>query len=122
MKIDFPCLLFCLPYAIPPPAWLPPPKLRMRRRGVGREFVADTGLRAYPRYFLGGGYLLTGDVVRALGTLARAIPLHRWPVEVPPPTPLPPSLGAGPPRFRRFWSRGERLRRVLPMSSVRLGS
>eukprot|EP00668_Euglena_longa_P014946 GGOE01018986.1.p1 GENE.GGOE01018986.1~~GGOE01018986.1.p1 ORF type:complete len:266 (-),score=34.44 GGOE01018986.1:591-1352(-) len=46
-----------------------------------RAFLNDTGLRAYPDYFLGGGYFMSGDVVRALGTLSRTIPLQRWPVE-----------------------------------------
>ena len=39
-------------------------------------------LNRYPRYFMGGGYMMTSDVTRAFGTLSTTIPQQRWPVEV----------------------------------------
>ena len=67
-------------------------------------FYNDTGMKTYPRYFMGGGYLATSDIVRALGRLSVTIPLQLWPVEVrvcvcllalsldPPPPAAPPLI------------------------------
>eukprot|EP00667_Euglena_gracilis_P010039 EG_transcript_10208 len=45
---------------------------------TNRNFIANTGLDVLPCFMQGGGYLLSGDVLKALGALMRAIPLHRY--------------------------------------------
>eukprot|EP00667_Euglena_gracilis_P013673 EG_transcript_14116 len=46
--------------------------------GAAPEFQNNTGLKEFPCYMQGGGYLLSGDVVKALGALAAVIPLQRY--------------------------------------------
>eukprot|EP00667_Euglena_gracilis_P013112 EG_transcript_13514 len=42
------------------------------------DFRNNTGLQQFPCYMQGGGYLLSGDVVKALGSVAAVIPLQRY--------------------------------------------
>eukprot|EP00667_Euglena_gracilis_P011124 EG_transcript_11354 len=54
-------------------------KLPVKPRGhANLNFIANTGLGVFPCFMQGGGYLLSGDVVNALGTLTHLIPLHRY--------------------------------------------
>eukprot|EP00667_Euglena_gracilis_P030540 EG_transcript_42420 len=54
-------------------------KLQVKPKGhANRNFITNTGLGVLPCFMQGGGYLLSGDVVNALGTLTRVIPPHRY--------------------------------------------